>query len=370
MLKIYKNMPKVQTYKELLNLAFNQARKTAESTHIRGDKRLAFMIRDLRRIEKSRDIITKHFKMILEKTPRFDELPEFYKKLISTIVDVPQFKKSLAATKWASDMTLALAEQYKKRLKGAQMRDLSRIRNQYYGRESSVLKQIRNDLIFLEDCRIALKNLPKFKEMKTFILAGPPNVGKSSLLRALTTAEPKVQPYPFTTKTIKVGYIDELVQLIDTPGLLDRDMKKKNNIEKRSTAALKHLSKDILFIFDPTETCGYPIKEQINIFKSIERELNLKMTIIINKTDMDYSEEDSKRIESLSKNIFYISALKKEGIDKLRTFLVKGTFLGKEKFYKKKTGSVKEDSINKNQKKTFQEYQNNPTEQEQKKTDK
>ena len=331
---IYKEMPKIPSDKELLDRAFKKASATAEKLQI-SDKRTAFRIRDFRRIEVSRDVIVKSFEQILEKTPDFDAIPIFYQELLKTIIDVDDFRKSLGSLRWAANMTIDLAEKYKIKLKGAQIRDMNRIRREFYGRISSVLKQLRKNLIFLEECRLALKNLPKFKEIPTFIIAGPPNVGKSSLLSILTGAEPDIQSYPFTTKSIMVGNISGLVQFVDTPGLLDREISSRNSIEKKSVVALKHLSDKIIFVFDPTETCGYSIKQQINIFTSVKKEFKAKMTVVINKTDMDYKKDNLAKITSLSKDHFRISAKNNIGIDRLRVFVLKGTFPGKEKFYKK-----------------------------------
>ncbi len=55
------------------------------------------------------------------------------------------------------------------------------------------------------------------------VLLGPPNSGKSSVLAALTNARPEIAPYPFTTKTPKVGMMffeDVQFQLVDTPPLM------------------------------------------------------------------------------------------------------------------------------------------------------
>ena len=55
-----------------------------------------------------------------------------------------------------------------------------------------------------------------------WVLAGPPNAGKSALLRALTHAHPEVAPYPFTTRVPLPGMMpfeDVQIQLVDTPAL-------------------------------------------------------------------------------------------------------------------------------------------------------
>ena len=54
------------------------------------------------------------------------------------------------------------------------------------------------------------------------VVVGPPNVGKSALVAALTNATPKVSPAPFTTWTPTPGMMqmeDVQIQLIDTPPL-------------------------------------------------------------------------------------------------------------------------------------------------------
>jgi hypothetical protein len=54
------------------------------------------------------------------------------------------------------------------------------------------------------------------------VLIGPPNAGKSALLRALTHAHPEVAPYPFTTRVPLPGMMpfeDVQVQLVDTPAV-------------------------------------------------------------------------------------------------------------------------------------------------------
>jgi ribosome-interacting GTPase 1 len=55
-----------------------------------------------------------------------------------------------------------------------------------------------------------------------WVLLGPPNAGKSALLKALTHAHPQVADYPFTTRAPLPGMMafeDVQVQLVDTPAV-------------------------------------------------------------------------------------------------------------------------------------------------------
>jgi ribosome-interacting GTPase 1 len=57
-----------------------------------------------------------------------------------------------------------------------------------------------------------------------WVLLGPPNAGKSSLLAALTHAHPDVGEYPFTTRVPLPGMMefeDVQVQLVDTPAIAE-----------------------------------------------------------------------------------------------------------------------------------------------------
>ncbi|QDZ22827.1 P-loop-containing nucleoside triphosphate hydrolase [Chloropicon primus] len=136
-------------------------------------------------------------------------------------------------------------------------------------------------------------------KLETFVLAGAPNVGKSSLVVSLSSGQPEVCNYPFTTKTIKMGHFDvagERYQVTDTPGLLSRSDEERNEMEGLTMAALEHLDNlVVLFVMDLTGECGTTVKDQLDIRREIMTrfpEMKAKWVDIFTKADMFSIKED------------------------------------------------------------------------------
>ena len=162
-------------------------------------------------------------------------------------------------------------------------------------------------------------------EATTIVIAGFPNVGKSTLLRQISGADPQVANYPFTTKGIQIGHTErhwKSIQIIDTPGLLDRPVLEMNDIEMNAIVALEHLADAILFIFDGSETCGFHLESQYNLLKQIEKIFSeIPIIYLFNKMDIEQDEEYINQFVDNPENTLFISAIDGEGIDKINEII-------------------------------------------------
>ncbi|MEE8403109.1 MAG: GTPase, partial [Candidatus Hydrothermarchaeaceae archaeon] len=251
-------------------------------------------------------------------TLNLEELSPFYLELIDIIIGIERMDRAISALNWAKKTIAKYETTYRRKIRMAKKDDeIYRYRSEFYGKLSSVLKKIGNQFIFLSSARDKLKDLPSFEDTFTIVIAGPPNVGKSTLLQKVTGSTPKVDVYPFTTKQILVGHFErghERYQVVDTPGLLDRRLEDRNPIEKQAVMALKHLARVVIFMFDPSETCGFPMEEQKKIYKDISGAFDLPLLVVLNKSDLQESE---KHIKDLGKNSYICSAKEGTGIEEI-----------------------------------------------------
>lgn len=166
-------------------------------------------------------------------------------------------------------------------------------------------------------------------------LLGLPNAGKSTLIRSVSAAKPKVADYPFTTMVPNLGVVrvDDLRSFVmaDIPGL----------IEGASDGAglgirfLKHLvrTRVLLHLVDM-----YPFDESTPADNAlaIANELEAfsptlaqrERWLVLNKMDMVPEDERQSRIDSViaaldwKGPVYAISAMAKDGTDKLAADLM------------------------------------------------
>lgn len=222
------------------------------------------------------------------------------------MIGTDRYKKSLGACNWAAGQVELLKNRSLREIR--RYKDPSRIdavKNGFYGRLGSYVRQISKDLLFLQDAKNKFRMLPAIDPgVPTAVVAGFPNVGKSSLVKYISTAAPEVAPYPFTTKGITIGHIEDdwrKFQIIDTPGLLDRDFEDRNDIEKQAVLALRFLSDIMVFVLDPSETCGYSMEKQTRLLGNIRSNFrDVPIITVESKTDVMRTDGEAMRISTVT----------------------------------------------------------------------
>lgn len=310
--KLMFKIPTILSAEELIDKAFRKASKI----NIPPAKSKLEMIRqkNLAKIGSVSDSISSALESYVKAFPDLENLPPFYRDLIDLLLDIDQLKKSLGAIDWCSYQVQRISRAARANVKRSRsLSGMDEIREGAYGRCASLVRQVGKDLEFLGRARDQVKMLPNIDpRMRTIVVAGAPNVGKSLLVAGLSTAKPKVASYPFTTKEITVGIVEfgrRRYQMIDTPGLLDRPIEEKNDIELQAIIALRSLADLVLFILDPTGTCGYPIEYQESLLRGI-RKLYPDINTMTIENKADVLRRDNENLK--------ISALTKDGLDELK----------------------------------------------------
>ncbi|HSU72944.1 MAG TPA: GTPase [Candidatus Binatia bacterium] len=320
---------KVESAQKYLDIAFNQAKEHASEVikTMKGSPFQRLQRKELAAINTVKTALEKHFMLILKSFPSMTDFDPFYRELVKCVVDVGQVRQSLGGINWGVQRITAIFREFNDKIRNAHDEEtVLKHKRAYYGRVSSVVKQLKDDFEILDDARKQLKVLPTLKtSIPTVVIAGFPNVGKSTLLKALTGSSPEIASYPFTTKQMMLGYRTEggkKWQFVDTPGLLDRPLGKKNNIEKQAALALKYLAKVVIFIIDPTESCGYPLEDQKHLLKDVAKSLEVPVIVALNKADFATTEQLAAAGEH-TQNAVIVSAEKGQGIDELVKLIAK-----------------------------------------------
>ncbi len=170
----------------------------------------------------------------------------------------------------------------------------------------------------------------EMKVMADVGLLGMPNAGKSTLIRAVSAAKPKVANYPFTTLVpnlgvVKLGMHEHFV-MADVPGL----------IEGASDGAglglrfLKHLTRTRL-LFHVVDVAPFDESNPVEAAEAIIHELGefspalaeLPRWLVLNKLDLLPEEEREARADEIVRRlawdgpVFRISAISADGTDAL-----------------------------------------------------
>ena len=331
------NFYHVLNSQELLDIAFKRAMKSSAQVSVNAPKLIKAKKKESKRIKVAIKDLIDRILNIIKMVPIIEELPEFYIELASLLVDKDKLRLTLGKLNGILPVLSKIEREYLRDLKRIELpNEGDKIRRAVFGRISSIINKQNNNLKYLNDIRGKLREIPSIDfESPCIVCAGAPNVGKSSIVKYISTAKSiEVQEYPFTTKKLIIGHLEierrfdtVKLQIMDCPGLLDRPISKRNNIEKQAILALRLISDLIIFIFDPTPACGYDIESQINLFHEIRENFakrNIEIFIVLNKKDLASDKEINYLKEKVgldNKEFILTNALTGEELDTIVDFL-------------------------------------------------
>ena len=161
-------------------------------------------------------------------------------------------------------------------------------------------------------------------------LVGYPNAGKSTLLRKISAARPKVAAYPFTTLHPIVGVIEfpgyRRATIADIPGLIEGAHRGFG----LGHEFLRHITRCRVLVF-VIDVAGSEGRNPVEDLKNLRREIDLynptlssrPWIVVANKMDLPGAKENLKAMQERLPRIKIVptSPVKGEGVDALKEAL-------------------------------------------------
>jgi nucleolar GTP-binding protein len=316
---IFESLPTTPRAEELLDKAFSRAARSGRSKS--GLEAQESML------VTASNIVSDNLENVVTTWPDFDTVDPFYRELADAVLKqstltretpdgdtagIDALRGSLSEVSWASRQIREIRSEYQTKLRNADRETGRKHRKQAFARIADILDEIEDDLLRIGAARDALKDLPDIRpDEPAIVVAGYPNVGKSSFVNRVTRASNEIASYPFTTKGVQIGHFERgriRYQIIDTPGLLDRPEDERNEIEQQAISALEHLADAVVFLVDPSGDCGYPIDSQLELRDAVRDRFSTRgipVLTVCNKADR------SRDVEADA----YMSVTDGEGVD-------------------------------------------------------
>ncbi|GAB7093998.1 50S ribosome-binding GTPase [Halolamina litorea] len=299
----FEDLPTTPRSEELLDKAFSRAARTgrAKSPYEAQEAML----------RTAANILSDNLQNVVTAWPDFDYVDPFYYELADAIVDVDRLRQALSQVTWAGRQIESIREEYATKIRNSDTDTARKHRKQAFARMADITEQIAEDLLAIGKARDELKTLPDIRpDEPAIVVAGYPNVGKSSFVNEVTNASNAIESYPFTTTAVHVGHFEHdriRYQIVDTPGLLDRPEDERNDIERQAVSALHHLADAVLFVVDASGECGYPLPSQLELRDELRAAFDAPMVTVCNKSDR------SRDVEADA----YMSVLEGENVDEV-----------------------------------------------------
>eukprot|EP00814_Leptocylindrus_danicus_P010840 CAMPEP_0116021940 /NCGR_PEP_ID=MMETSP0321-20121206/10689_1 /TAXON_ID=163516 /ORGANISM="Leptocylindrus danicus var. danicus, Strain B650" /LENGTH=406 /DNA_ID=CAMNT_0003492913 /DNA_START=236 /DNA_END=1456 /DNA_ORIENTATION=- len=183
------------------------------------------------------------------------------------------------------------------------------------------------------------------------VLVGSPNVGKSSIVRTISSATPEVNNYPFTTRGMTLGHVEvfwkdevggvaevnfdaennserrstsasyaysQLCQVMDSPGLLVRADNDRNEMEALTLAAMQHLPTAVMYVMDLSGLAGdacSSVEDQLQLRKEMRARFPRRPWIdVVSKCDLGVVDDAREKLIEILDGDDYIELSIHEGI--------------------------------------------------------
>lgn len=307
----FKGAVKWETAKEIIDPALKKTRKFSARENLRWEERKKEEA--IKKIKLLADQLANRTKNLTLSYPSLEEIHKFYRSIVEVWLSISRMEKILNDI-WSAQFKIRkIAGRFIERLDKITLEEkedlvkLKSLKQEAYDRIISAVYDLDDEISTLASITRKLARLPDYNpHLPAVVVTGPPNSGKSTLIRNISSAKVETASYPFTTKKISFGHLEMNVsefisirtQVVDTPGLFDRPTDERKEPELLALKAIRHLADIVIILLDCALTNPLGPEGQKKIYFTIKSFFEKKDYIVaINK--LDIANEDV--LDSLTK---------------------------------------------------------------------